>query len=195
MTPDGVDLDLFSASALERLVEVGSRPLRVGWVGNSAWGAEVLTDPKGFNTILKPALEHLGGQGVQVEGIFADRKMQHIPRHRMPAYYRSIDVLVCTSSIEGTPNPILEAMACGVPVISTNVGIVPEALGPLQKEFILEERTIEHLKNAIVRLVGNGELLKRLSQENLVQIQVWDWRARAEAFRRFFRETLQGSCS
>ncbi|WZB73295.1 glycosyltransferase family 4 protein [Achromobacter xylosoxidans] len=44
----------------------------------------------------------------------------------MPAYYNSLDLYVCPSAIEGTPNPVLEAMACGVPVISTDVGIVPK---------------------------------------------------------------------
>jgi glycosyltransferase involved in cell wall biosynthesis/SAM-dependent methyltransferase len=190
LTPDGVDLDLFKPANLNRFAKTGGRPLRVGWVGNSAWASEILPDPKGFNTVLKPSLEQLHLQGVPIEGVFADRKMQFIPHHRMPDYYNSIDILVCTSSMEGTPNPVLEAMACGVPVISTNVGIVPDVVGPLQKEFVLEERNIEHLKHAIMRLVENSELLMRLSEENLVQIRDWDWSARAEAFRSFFREML-----
>ena len=47
----------------------------------------------------------------------------------MPEWYSHIDVLICASESEGTPNPVLEALACGVPVISTHVGIPVIASG------------------------------------------------------------------
>ena len=56
-----------------------------------------------------------------------------IAHEDMPEYYNGIDIYVCTSRTEGTPNTVLEAMACGVPVISTDVGIVPEVFGEKQK--------------------------------------------------------------
>lgn len=108
----------------------------------------------------------------------------------MPDYYSKIDVLVCSSMIEGTPNPILEAMACGVPVVSTDVGIVPEAFGPLQKQFILPERNIDSMHAALNRLNNERQLLRHLSAENLEFSRAWDWRTRAEAFRIFFRQML-----
>jgi hypothetical protein len=44
----------------------------------------------------------------------------------MQEFYDSIDLLVCTSSTEGGPLGVFEAIACGVPVISTDVGLVKE---------------------------------------------------------------------
>jgi hypothetical protein len=44
----------------------------------------------------------------------------------MQDFYDSIDLLVCTSVSEGGPLPVFEAIACGVPVISTPVGLVKE---------------------------------------------------------------------
>lgn len=44
----------------------------------------------------------------------------------MVAFYRSCDVFLCTSFSEGTPMPPLEAMSCGVPVISTRCGSVED---------------------------------------------------------------------
>ncbi|WZB62594.1 glycosyltransferase [Achromobacter xylosoxidans] len=111
----------------------------------------------------------------------------------MPAYYNSLDLYVCPSAIEGTPNPVLEAMACGVPVISTDVGIVPEAFGPLQKAFIVQERTPDAIASAIRRFHEDRSLFSSLSEENIEYIKSWSWELRAEAFARFFEEALHSA--
>ena len=92
----------------------------------------------------------------------------------MPDYYNSNDLYVCASKEEGTPNPVLESMASGVPVISTNVGIVSEAFGENKKDYIIE-RTKEDLKEKIIDLLNNKEKFEILSKENLDQIKNWSW--------------------
>lgn len=186
---DGVDLELFTPRNLERFNAMGDRPIVIGWAGNSKWAAE-LTDIKGFNTILIPAISLLREQGVQVETRFADRQAGYIAHADMPAYYNAIDLYVCPSLIEGTPNPVLEAMACGVPVISTDVGIVPEAFGAQQRALIVSERTPEAIAAAIRKLHEDRSLFAKLSAENLESIKSWDWRIRVEAFAGFFQSTL-----
>jgi MoaA/NifB/PqqE/SkfB family radical SAM enzyme/GT2 family glycosyltransferase len=186
---DGVDLDLFRPKNLERFSAVRERELVLGWVGNSAW-ASTLGDFKGVHSILIPAVDDLRAEGVPVRLDIVDRQKQHIWYEEMPEYYATIDVYVCTSQIEGTPNPVLEAMACGVPVISTDVGIVPEVFGTLQRQFILRKRSVEVLKDAIRRLVSEPELLLRLSEENLSQIQNWSWVERVKNFDRYFESLL-----
>jgi len=44
----------------------------------------------------------------------------------MVEFYRSLDVYVCASRSEGTPNPCLEAAACGLPVVTTRVWAAPK---------------------------------------------------------------------
>jgi O-antigen biosynthesis protein len=172
-TPDGVDHSLFRPGNLSRFRETG-RPLVIGWVGNSEWHNEAGDDPKGFETIVKPVVQRLAELGIEVASDFADRKERWRPREEMPGYYNKLDVLLCASAMEGTPNPVLEAMACGVPVISTDVGVVPEVFGPKQREFIVR-RDISSMAGAIRRLCMGRDLLSDLSQENLVQIAGWDW--------------------
>lgn len=186
---DGVDLARFKPKNLERFKEVGKREIVIGWVGNSMWAAE-FEDFKGLHSILKPAIEQLQKEGVPVRGLFADRQEQFIPHEQMPDYYGKIDVYVCVSKIEGTPNPVLEAMACGVPVISTDVGIVPQAFGELQEKFILSERSIGAVKNKILKLLSAPELLTSLSTENLVRIRAWDWSIMADKFGCYFDNLL-----
>lgn len=83
-----------------------------------------------------------------------------IPHYRMPQFYSKIDCYICASLHEGTPNPVLEAMACGVPVITTNVGVVEECFGTLQKNFIMKERTVKELKEKIIKLLKIEKYLK-----------------------------------
>ncbi|HDX2677011.1 TPA: glycosyltransferase, partial [Escherichia coli] len=91
---------------------------------------------KGYHSLLKPAVEQLQSEGLNIELVLADRQLGFIPHDEMVKYYSQIDVYVCPSKIEGTPNPVLESMACGVPVISTDVGVVKDAFGEMQKEWI-----------------------------------------------------------
>jgi glycosyltransferase involved in cell wall biosynthesis len=190
VTPDGVDRSLFYPQRLERFDSAEGRELVIGWVGNSQWAAE-LEDFKGVHTILRPALEQLRAEGLPLRAHFVDRaEGSFIPHERMVDYYAGIDVYVCTSKIEGTPNPVLECMACGVPVISTDVGIVPEAFGPRQQEFILPERSIECLQAALRRLLREPALFRILSEENLAASEAWDWRHKVESFAVFFEACL-----
>lgn len=187
---DGVDLKRFVPNNLKRLQQVADRELVIGWVGNSKWASEI-EDFKGVHTILKPAIEQLQNEGVRVKAFFADRQEKFIPQAQMPDYYSQIDVCVCASKNEGTPNPVLEAMACGVPIITTDVGIVPQAFGDRQKACILRERSIDALKEAILQLVNAPEQLPLLSSENLDQIRSWDWTIKARKFGEYFNGLLR----
>ncbi len=187
---DGVDLTLFGPQRLERLDHLGQREIVLGWAGNSNWSSE-LGDFKGVHTILKPAVAELQAEGLPVRLLLADAAERRRSHYEMVDYYSQIDAYVCTSKIEGTPNPVLEAMACGVPIITTDVGIVPQAFGPQQREFILNERSVAGLKDAIRRLIGSPALFRTLSSENLQQIQGWDWRLKTQGFADFFNECLR----
>jgi len=187
---DGVDTTLFCPQNLERFDDIASREIVIGWVGNSKWAA-TLEDFKGVHTILIPAVEQLRTEGFPVRLELADRQAAHVPHAEMPRYYASIDLYVCTSKIEGTPNPVMESMACGVPIITTDVGIVPQVFGPLQRQFILEERSIECLKAAIRRLVSQPEVFRKLSKENLLSIEPWAWHRQVKKFDEFFRQVLR----
>lgn len=187
---DGVDLNQFYPINIERFDKIDNRKIIIGWVGNSAWESDK-EDFKGVNTILKPAIEELKKEGYNIETYFADRQERMIPHDEMVDYYSKIDLYICTSKIEGTPNPILEAMACGVPIISTDVGIVPDAFGEKQKNYILEERSKECLKEKIKILLKNNKEFKKLSAENLKQILNWTWGEISYQFKEFFDKCFE----
>lgn len=190
---DGVDLSKFVPQNLERFLinNIQNRVINIGWVGNSKFeDSENDDDLKGVRKIIIPVIEELKKEGYNVERKFADRNEGYIPHDKMPDYYNSIDLYVCASKEEGTPNPVLESMASGVPVISTDVGIVSEAFGEKQKDYIIE-RTKEDLKEKIIDLLKNREKFEILSKENLEQIKNWSWEKKCEQFKEFFDESIK----
>jgi hypothetical protein len=73
----------------------------------------------------------------------------------LPAWYNSLDVLVCTSLIEGVPMPPLEALACGVPVvIPQGVGMLDE-LADLAGIYRYKRGDYDELKLAVLRAMGD----------------------------------------
>ena len=190
---DGVDLEKFKPNNLTRfdLENISNRKIKIGWVGNSEFtDSEGDSDLKGVRKIIKPVLQELIDEGYPIELKFADRKDGLIPHDKMPEYYNSIDVYICASKNEGTPNPVLESMASGVPIISTNVGIVRDALGEKQSKYILKERTKDELKDKLINLLNDKKQFKELSEENILQRQEWSWKKKCEQFKQFFDKNL-----
>lgn len=182
---DGVDPRFFYPKDTSRLGRTKGEIL-VGWVGNSTWYHHEGVDHKGFHTLIKPALCELQSEGLAVRGSFVDRNDGFVPFDKMVDYYNSLDIYVCASDMEGTPNPVLEAMACGVPVISTDVGIVPEVFGPKQSAFILQERSVACLKEKIRELALSPEKRLSLARENLERIRPRTRKAESRNWDAFF---------
>ncbi len=191
---DGVDLEFFAPFNPERFYAQKDEII-VGWVGNSRWGEGDGTgiDHKGLETIIKPAIESLQEEGYRVRGFFADRQERWIPHGEMNDYYNSIDIYVCASDIEGTPNPALESMACGIPVISTDVGMIPQLFGTLQHEYILPTRSVADVKTKLKDLITNSQKREALSKENLESIKKWSWESKCADWDNFFKSMLSSS--
>lgn len=62
---------------------------------------------------------------------------------------------------------ILEGMACGKAIISTNVGSIPEVVIQDQNGIIVEPGNIEQIKNAIKQVISNDEKLINMSLNNI----------------------------
>lgn len=197
---DTFDEDVFYPQNLERLEKESSEPLVIGWVGNSEWnnklkdenGNEI--DFKGFHTVLKPVVEELKKEGYHIETYYADKNTNYIPNDKMCDYYNKLNVYICVSITEGTPKPLLEAMGCGVPVITTDVGVAREYLGPKQSHFIIGERQIgqeegeirKELKNKLLELYHNRKMQLELSKENYESSKSFNSKAYGNKYKEYF---------
>jgi glycosyltransferase involved in cell wall biosynthesis len=75
-----------------------------------------------------------------------------LPQSELRSYYTGADALVLASSREGWANVLLESMACGTPVVATNVWGTPEVVSAPEAGVLMEERSAQGVVDAVRRL-------------------------------------------
>jgi glycosyltransferase involved in cell wall biosynthesis len=74
-----------------------------------------------------------------------------VAHNELPSYYNMADILVLPSEMEGVPMVILEALACGTPVVASNVGGVPDIVRNGENGFVLDDAAPVRVAEAICR--------------------------------------------
>ena len=86
------------------------------------------------------------------------------------ALLASAGVFVLPSYHEGLPMSILEAMAAGLPVVSTRVGGIPDAITSGKEGFLIEPGDVDALEDSLRRLLGNPELARSMGEAGLNKV-------------------------
>ena len=95
----------------------------------------------------------------------------------LPAVYSGAALFVFPSLYEGFGLPPLEAMACGVPVVTSNVSSMPEVAG--DAALLVDPRDVDGLAAAIVRVLRDEELRDRLRGAGVARARRFSWEATA----------------
>lgn len=82
---------------------------------------------------------------------------ENVPNDQTPYYYNAADVVLMTSKWEGSPNAIKEAMACGCPIVSVDVGDVAERTAGLEGCFVSNSRDPKELADLLSRALAYGK--------------------------------------
>jgi glycosyltransferase involved in cell wall biosynthesis/SAM-dependent methyltransferase len=88
-----------------------------------------------------------------------------VPNSTVAQFMHSSDVFVLPSFSEGTPVSLLEALACGLPVIATRVGGIPELIQSGENGLLITPGNSEELFLSLQRILSESELREKLSQE------------------------------
>lgn len=147
-TSNGVDSFLF-APQLRR----GAEDFYVGYSGSKSHDWR-----KGVSKFIIPAAEKAG---VKTK-IAMLSTGSYIPLDEMPSFYHGLDAYVCASSSEGFSLSVLEAAACGLPVITTRVGGCTELIHDGKNGFLVD-RDVDAISDKIVALKNDDQLRENIS--------------------------------
>ena len=138
---------------------------------------------------LPHALVLVGSRGWKEEPIFSTLRALnlgarvflpgYIPQDELPALYSAASVFVYASRYEGFGLPVLEAMACGAPVITSNVASMPEIAG--NAGVLIDPNDETELTDALGRVLTDDELRTRLARAGLERAQSFSWERAAQA--------------
>lgn len=133
----------------------------------------VLTGKKGWH--YAPIFELLESLGLKERVIFTG----FIEESEKPALLRGADVFVYPSMYEGFGIPVIEAIACGTPTITSNVSSMPEVAG--DAALLVTPSSTEEIARAIERLLADPACANELRSRCAAQAAKFRWRQTAEA--------------
>jgi glycosyltransferase involved in cell wall biosynthesis len=105
----------------------------------------------------------------------ATRFCGRLDRDRMAALYRTASVVLNPSRVDNMPNSVLEAMASGAPVVSTDAGGVPFILRHGVCGIMVPAGDHEAMAAGALRLLTDAAYAKRLSDAALKEVQKYTW--------------------
>lgn len=187
-TPYGVNTKLFRPFKNRKY---GKMPV-LGWAGDPTRHGQIAKHGtiKGFHDFIWPAFRKIKGAKLlcAIGGLYKKRQLK---RYEMPGFYNKLDAEICMSLSEGCNLPLMEAMACGVPCITTNVGQVPELI-----KNGINGRIIKRSQNALIAAVEelkqDREKFKEMGKQARKTIEnQWSWEHNIRYWKEFFEESLK----
>lgn len=111
----------------------------------------------------------------------------------LPAWYAGAEALVYPSLYEGFGFPVVEAMACGTPVVCSNVSSMPELAA--DAAVLVSPRDVQGLADALVRIAGDQELRRSLVERGRARAARFTWEATARGVQEAYRSVGARSCA
>jgi len=195
--PNGVDLEIFKPiermdSKDEKIILTVSRLVKKNGIDDLIKAGQYLDfDFKiliiGIGEQEKELKDLTKKLGIQDKVIFKGQ----VEYGELPKYYALADVFVRPSLSEGLGNVFLEAMACGLPVIGTEVGGIPDFLKDRETGLFCETKNPQSIAQKIRQISNNEQLRKTLSKNGLKLVQEkYDWNLIAKKMNKIFKNLI-----
>lgn len=165
-------------------------------------GASRVTDRKGLNYLIEAVailskkypriyLKIMGDGNARekLEQLVKKMKLENkieflgrIPREETVKYYQEASLFVLPSLNEGMSNAMLEALAVGLPIISTNTGGASELVADGQNGFIVKFKDSQDIAEKIEKLILDEDLRKKMSVASRTLAEKMSWKNVAEKY-------------
>jgi alpha-maltose-1-phosphate synthase len=191
--PYGVDLENFAP----RPKRDADRPVRFLFVG-------LVNARKGIPLLLEVWERlHRCGAELWIVGLVENHVRNLIPdlpglhilgkiaHSELPAIFRQCDVFVFPSFFEGFALVLLEAMACGLPIIATDATAAPDLIQHPDEGTIVEAGNAEMLYVAMRRMIDSPEKLERMSQSARSRAETFSWQSYGDRWIQLLEEHVR----
>ncbi|WP_454085476.1 glycosyltransferase [Georgenia sp. Marseille-Q6866] len=178
VVPVGIDPERFDQLRPDRRPD---EPFTVGFVGRVAPEKQVPLLVEAFARMqhMPRALRVAGSGPCVAESRAMAEKLGvdvtwtgSIPQDELPGFLAGLDVLAMSSSHEGTPIVLMEAMASGLPVVAPRVGGIPEVIEHGVSGLLVAPNDVEALAGALDRLATDPELRRSLGTAGRARVRV-----------------------
>jgi glycosyltransferase involved in cell wall biosynthesis len=206
VVPNGVDFSLFNPNYdIAKINEVKDKYKINGsyflYLGTLEPRKNLIRLISAYNEYIKltdsSTLLVLAGQkGWMYDGIFEkvrELKLEekiiftgYIKDYEAPILINGAVAFCFTSLYEGFGMPPLEAMACGTPVLTSNISSLPEVVG--DAAILVDPYSEKEITNALVKLHNDENLRKELSEKGLVQAKKFSWDNAATILNNIYKE-------
>ncbi len=146
--------------------DINERQKMVGYIGRLSGEKGVFNFVEAIPLIIKSNIKFnfiIGGDGTlrpKIETYLSEKNLNKtvkqigwIPHDKLPRYLNELKLLVLPSYTEGLPNIMLEAMACGTPVLATSVGAIPDVIKDGETGFLLEDNSPECIAETVLKVL------------------------------------------
>lgn len=135
----------------------------------------------------------LGVEASQLEGPMAGvRTYTAVPDAQLVRWYNAAQALILPSLSEGFGLPVVEAMACGTPVIASHLASLPEVVG--EAGLLVDAQDVDALGQAMTRLLCEADLQHDLREKGIKRARLYSWREAARQTLDVYRAVASRCC-
>ena len=201
---NAIDPDVFPAKPTATSAAQPGAPLRLLTVCR-------MVRRKGLNFLIE-AMQELRKDGIELDLIGSGQEWQsvaqliekrgledcvtmlgYVPRDQLYHYYHQADIFVLPSLSESFGQVLLEAMSCGLPIVATTVGGIPETIRPERNGVLIPPADPRAIVDAVRHLAAQPALRDEIGRRNAAHVRNrYSWAAVAGQYETLYQRALSG---
>jgi len=204
VVPNGIELDRFKNLSKRKLQKINKKTIifvgRLYSVKGLIYLIEAMVIIQNEENNTNLLIIGIGPEKKSLEMMVKKLHLEHFVKFigdiaytEIPKYLVQADVFALPSVSEGFPNVILEAMAAGLPIVSTNIGGLSEIIHNEENGYLVEPKNSEQLAYKILEILKNPEIGHIMSLNNMEKVKEYSWESVIESLENIYINILTTS--